>query len=155
MKHVLALVIGGLLALAIACGGAAPKQAKPLPPPPGGERAQIDALDQAITDAMTRLAEPRPAPAAGACVASCGAEPMAASARQAIAPEDATTCKPAQTQTCTDACNLKDSICSNASKICSIAADLGGDDAYANEKCNSGVASCEAARQRCCGCVSP
>jgi hypothetical protein len=56
-------------------------------------------------------------------------------------------------ETCRDACRLSDSICDSSGRICRIAVDLGGGDAYANEKCAGGKASCEASRTKCCGCL--
>jgi len=160
MRSVVGVVVGGALALAIACGGAAKSgvTSKPGPPPTGVDggitdpRAELDRLDQEITSQMQQLTEPRPAPAADLCVTNCGRQPMAGAAQKAIEPADPT-CKPAKTETCTESCNLKSSICDNASRICTIAADLGGNDAYANEKCNRGLASCEAAKKRCCSCM--
>ena len=63
------------------------------------------------------------------------------------------TCKVGASQTCTDSCNLSDSICKNADRICVLAKELGGSDAYANETCDRGNASCKASRERCCGCM--
>ena len=162
MKSVVGVVVGGLLAFAIACGGSgkAVHSTGGMPPPGPGDagglsnpRAELERLDQEITAEMQKLAEPRPAPPVGACAENC-AQPMATQANQAKqATQQDATCKPAQTETCTQSCTLKTSICTNASKICSIAADLGGGDAYANEVCNRGVASCVAAEKRCCSCM--
>jgi hypothetical protein len=55
-------------------------------------------------------------------------------------------------RTCDDVCSLADAICDNAETICNIAAELGPDDHYAQEKCNSAKASCNEAKQRCCDC---
>ena len=161
MRGLAGVVVGGALALAIACGGAAKSgmTSKPGPPPTGVDgggltdpRAELDRLDQEITSQMQKLAEPRPAPATDVCVTSCGPQPMAGAAQKATAPDDPT-CKPGKSATCTESCDLKKSICDNASRICTIAAELGGNDAYANEKCNRGAASCEAAKKRCCSCM--
>jgi hypothetical protein len=149
MKSLFGVLIGGLLALAIACGGGARSSQKPLPPP-DDVRAQLAALDQAITDDMQKLSEPRPAPPVAPCVENC-ADQMSGAATTATQADP--TCTPGKGDTCTQACTLKDSICTNAGKICSIASDLGGNDAYANETCNRGSASCEAAKKRCCSCI--
>jgi hypothetical protein len=149
MKSLLGVVIGGLLALAIACGGGS-KPAETMKPPPGDARAQLEALDQAITADMQKLAEPRPAPPVAACVENC-ADQMSGAATAAT--QEDPTCKPGKGETCSSSCTLKDSICKNAGKICSIASDLGGKDAYANEVCNRGAASCDAAKKRCCSCI--
>ena len=55
-------------------------------------------------------------------------------------------------ETCNDVCNLADAICDNAETICNIAAELGKDDDYAQEKCANAKASCREAKQRCCQC---
>ena len=59
-------------------------------------------------------------------------------------PEDAT---------CQDVCTLKEHICDNAEDICRIASDL-GDDAWADQKCQSAKASCKEATEKCCGCAA-
>lgn len=48
---------------------------------------------------------------------------------------------------CTDACNLADSICANADKICEIAEDVR--DPWALERCDSAKTSCTEARAIC------
>ncbi len=53
--------------------------------------------------------------------------------------------------TCKSTCTLKKSICDNSASICRIAGEL-GDDAWANEKCDSGKVSCEEAKERCDRC---
>ena len=142
------LLVGLAFAFAIACGGSAKKAEMPPPPPGGDMRAEIDRLDGEITAEMQRMNEPRPDPQPDACVENCDPQ------RLAVAPavEDPA-CKPASSQTCTESCTLKTSICQNAAKICEIAGKLGGTDAYANDKCNRGTASCDAAKKRCCNCT--
>jgi hypothetical protein len=136
-NHLLALVLGLLFAAIIACGGGAPPKSgftnKPTNP-----RAEIDALDARITADLSKLNEPAPA----------SPQPMAT-----VVPYDDSTCPTTKTDTCTETCTLKTSICDAAKRICSIASDLGGADAYANDKCNTGTASCEAAKKRCCNCT--
>jgi hypothetical protein len=125
--------------------------AQPETMPAGTPREQIDALDRAIDEELTRMGvRPTPPPA---CVtdASCvQTAPQPMSIKPAA--EDPT-CKPSASDTCKDSCMLSDSICSNAGKICEIARQLGGDDAYANEKCQRGTTSCETAHARCCSCM--
>ena len=113
-------------------------------------RAELDQLDADISAQMARLGVERPAPPPNACTADC-AEPMSTAAAAAVATDPR--CKPAKSEKCTESCTLKDSICKNAGRICEIASQLGGNDAYANDKCNSGTASCDAAKQRCCSCM--
>jgi len=55
--------------------------------------------------------------------------------------------------TCGDVCTLGDDICDNAERICTLADELGKDDQFAQEKCNSAKASCREGKQRCCDCV--
>ena len=157
MRALVGVVVGGLLAFAIACGGGSKSTITQAPPPipPGGaggsaQRAELERLDSLITADMQLLKEPRPAPPVAACVENC-ADAMGGAAAAATAQDP--TCKPAQTETCNQSCTLKESICTNAGKICSIAADLGGKDQFANETCNRGSASCDAAKKRCCSCM--
>ena len=152
MKSLVGVVVGGLLAFAIACGGGGRAQTmqQPKPLPGDDQRKQIEELDQAITTDMEKLSEPRPAPPVAACVENCA--PQMSGAATAATQEDPT-CKPGKAETCSSSCTLKDSICKNAGKICSIASDLGGKDTYANETCNRGAASCDAAKKRCCSCI--
>lgn len=56
------------------------------------------------------------------------------------------------TQTCIATCKIEKSICKNADKICRLADNLGGNE-WANEKCNSGKASCQEANKKCAACV--
>ena len=158
MRALVGVVVGGLLAFAIACGGGSksavmqrPEGPPPMPPGgAGGQRTELERLDALITADMDLLKEPRPAAPVGACVENC-ADQMGGAAAAATKADP--TCKPAQTETCNQSCTLKESICTNAGKICSIASDLGGKDQFANETCNRGSASCDAAKKRCCSCM--
>ena len=164
MKSILGILAGVLIAITIGCAAKSkspasvqsPTTAEPMPagavPTGGSTREQIDQLDSAITDEMGKLSLARPTPPPLTCTGDACAQQMSGAAIAATAPEPAT-CKPAQTPTCTDSCKLKSSICENAGRICRIATDLGGTDAYANDKCTSGNASCETARTRCCSCM--
>jgi hypothetical protein len=162
MKSLVGIGVGFVVAIVIAACAAAPKKSTATAPQSaagdpggvvggGGSFDQITELDALITADMAKLGEARPEPAPGACVSNCRPHQMSSTiaATAATPPE----CKPAATPTCTDSCKLKDSICTNAGKICQLAADLGGNDAYANGKCNTGSASCEAAKKRCCSCL--
>ena len=53
---------------------------------------------------------------------------------------------------CGDVCSLADAICDNAETICTLADELGKDDKWAQDKCDSAKASCRDAKQRCCNC---
>jgi hypothetical protein len=53
-------------------------------------------------------------------------------------------------ESCADVCTLADHICDNAESICNIAAELGEQDTWAQEKCASAKASCREAKKKCC-----
>jgi len=161
MKSLLGVAAGCALAVMIACGGAQSKSAAPQMKPqtdgggiPGGDghrRAEIDKLDGDITAEMTKLGVQRPTPPPDACTSNCAtAMATAVSHTQEQNPPD---CKPGKGEVCTESCTLKTNICDNANKICRIAQELGGNDSYANGKCNEGDASCKAAEKRCCSCI--
>jgi hypothetical protein len=121
--------------------------------PPGGgttPRGQIAALDQAITQDMQKLQLQRPPAPANACIESCAQQMATAVEATAATPAD---CKPGASEKCGETCKLKDSICTAAGNICRIANELGGTDSVANDACNRGNASCDAAKQRCCSCL--
>ncbi|MGE0549425.1 MAG: hypothetical protein AB7O24_31280 [Kofleriaceae bacterium] len=149
------LVVLGLAVIATACGAAQssmqarsqPAATEAVPPTPSSPRAAIDQLDQLIrSDLATLELDP---PLAAACVsASC----MTAEATNTSPPLEDPECRPAASEVCTDTCKLATSICANAGKICQIANDLGDTDLYANDKCISGKASCDAAKKKCCAC---
>lgn len=160
MKSFAGIILGALVAIAIGCAGKSYKAAEAptstaAEPAAGGAStplSEIKLLDEQISDDMAKLSLERPTPPPLTCIGAACAQQMSGAATTAVAPQPPE-CRPAQTQTCTDSCKLKGSICENAGRICRIAADLGGTDAYANDKCNSGNASCEAAKQRCCSCM--
>lgn len=158
MTSLRGLLAGLAIAGVIACGGANRAVMAPATAPEAGAaptgidgmdpRAEIERLDAEIDVALGSLSVPPPVPACAA-EAACG---QAMPATTAIAPRGAE-CQPAASQTCTDTCTLSDSICDNAGRICELAKQLGGADAFANEKCAKGNTSCEQARGRCCGCT--
>lgn len=133
----------------VACGAAAHKSASPpsaVDASPAGMsplRAELDELDRRIAADLAQLGLAAP-------TVEAGTAPVPA-ANIALPTADPT-CKPSPSDTCKAQCTLGDSICTNAKRICEIAAEL-GDDSYANGKCTSGKASCDAARERCCGCL--
>ena len=159
MRTLASLVLGIALA---ACAARSQKTAAPAQTAPqAGEqpsqmgvspRTELDLLDDQITADMERLGIVRPQPPPDVCVADCEPQQMS-TAVSAAAAQDPATCQRSQSQTCTDACKLSDSICTNAKRICELATQLGGTDAYANDKCHRGTASCEAATKRCCSCL--
>ncbi len=154
----LGLAAGALCAIAVACssspkGAMAPSAAPPpgVMPSPGGGRADIDELSRKIDADLAAMGLERPAVPTAACVQPpCDVEALSAVAPPAHTSDPS--CRPAGGDVCEDSCRLSDSICDSSGRICRIAAELGGGDAYANEKCASGKASCDAARTKCCGC---
>jgi len=142
------------LAVAVAaCGAAKAPQRAPettagtaAVPGEGRPGDEIRALDEQITRDLATLglaaptdtevtemvvAHSVPAPLEGTAAASCEAPPTA--------------------DGCSDVCTLADSICQSADRICVLADQLPGDD-WAIQRCASGRASCDRARERCCGC---
>jgi hypothetical protein len=155
----LGLLAGALCAIAIACGGSSKYAQSPSvsgaapPPAPGGVagRAEIDELSRKIDADLAKLGVERPVTPLDACIRPpCDAEAMSTGARPAHVAEPE--CRPGAGEVCRDSCQLSDSICDSSGRICRIASELGGGDAYANEKCAGGKASCDAARTKCCGC---
>jgi len=155
VRRLLGVALGACCAVASACGASAPKASRAAPAVPavedvggGDPHVQIDALDRQIADEMARAHVPPPATATctGASCATAMSQPFATP--MATDPE----CHPAKTETCTSACTLSTSICSNQQKICDLATQLVGDDWAAN-KCESAKASCRAAHDSCCSCV--
>jgi hypothetical protein len=142
LHNAAALALGALLATIIACGGAGGPAKSIVSTNKVAPHDEIARLDAQIAADLVKLDEPRP---------PSPVEPM--TARPVFPQSDDPTCHPAQTATCTDSCTLKTSICDAAKRICTIASDLGNTDAYANEKCSSGAASCDAATKRCCNCT--
>jgi len=154
VKALWGLALGVACAIAIACGGSQPKSAMrapaEMPPPtatggvPESSHSEIDRLDKEIA---TQLEQMKLAPPAVAPMA----DPQAMSADTAAAAANAKTCTHGQSETCKSACELSDSICTNAGKICNLASQLSNDQ-WANQKCANGKASCDAASGRCCSC---
>jgi hypothetical protein len=154
VKGLLGVVAGALCALAIAC--AAGQKSASAPPPTAvapsaemgrgsPEHAQIEQLDREISEARQKMglgaqAVPAPAPMAPSCTGPACPQEMAS--------QD---CHPGTSETCSNSCTFKQSICDNATKICELAKQLPGD-AWATDKCNAGNASCNEATQRCCTC---
>jgi len=155
------LALGACCAIVIACSSSPKHAMSPAVAPtsgdaPGGVSGmtpldEIRALDQEIEASLTGMGV-KPTPRADcAADASCGqSTPVAMSVPAAV---DDPTCKPGASDTCQDSCKLSDSICKSADRICVLAKEIGGADAYANETCVRGNASCKASRERCCGCL--
>lgn len=159
MKTLIGVAFVACWALVVACGAAkktampaASGTTAPASPMPGDPRSEIDALDQAIAADLAKVGLATSEPAACAANQSCTAEPFAERYDMMPRAQDAT-CKPSQSDVCTQSCELSDSVCSNADKICGLAKQMGGADAYANDKCQRGNDSCKRTRERCCGCT--
>jgi len=114
---------------------------------PNDPHNEIDRLAKEIDDQLANIGVATMTPASCEAMHTCTAVPYDAKPRI----EDPT-CKPGTTDLCTQSCTLSDSVCTNAGKICKLATQLGGADAYANEKCQSGNDSCKRTRDKCCGC---
>ena len=138
--------------LVISCGGggrAALKAPAPTSDAPGAAvmpasgRDQIEELDAQITAAVTELKLDDARPEA---IQSGQATPMGA-----VTAAGDPACRPAKTETCSTSCTLSDSVCSNADKICTLAADMQGD-TWAENKCKRANLMCQASHKKCCGC---
>ena len=135
-----------IAALAIGCGGAAKRAQKAAPSStdsaaptnaePTGPRAQIDDLMAKIRRQSQALEIPTAEPA-NPCAA--GRHP----------PTGAPVPK---ASTCADVCRLKDSICSNSEKICTIVEEQLPDDEPAKQKCTDAENACIRAKERCTQC---
>lgn len=152
VKQVLGVLVAAALGAALGCRASPRMAAAPAPAvsaaPTGDPRAQIEALDREITDALTRarVAPPEIAACSGAACAQAMSQPFA------LPPGADPACRPAPSQQCTDVCTISTSICDNQQKICDLARQLDGDDWAAN-KCERARASCKASHEACCQCA--
>lgn len=151
MRIATGLLLGAAIAFAVACGAAKSGGSQPTTTAgsPGGadasiRRTELDELSAKIDADLAKLQIPRPPSVPGV-------EPTPLSTN-IVKPSADPTCKRSEATTCKESCDLGDSICGAAKRICEIAGEL-GNDTYANEKCASGKASCDAARERCCNCT--
>ena len=150
MRIAVGLLLGLTIAFAIACGAASKSTSPPAVMPGSAEpramqspqREEIERLNREIEESFTKLSIGRATPMSDMNPATANVTP----------PSGDPTCKAASSDTCKDICTLGESICKNAKRICEIATELGNDD-WANGKCADGVASCDAARKRCCDCT--
>ncbi len=86
-----------------------------------------------------------PEPEISSPLAPSGANPMAETPKSTDA-----TCKPAKNDTCSQSCELSDSICDNATRICTLASEMKSEWAY--EKCAKAKSTCETSHEKCCSC---
>lgn len=156
MKGVAGVMLGAWCAIMIACAAASKSAMAPAPTQPTGMRApmpgspqdqEIDRLANEIEAERVELALPQ-APSTFTCSGATCAQSALGMAAGATAPT--LVCKPTS-ETCTQACTLADSICSNAKKICEIASQLDGDQ-WAATKCSDSTQTCKDAKARCCEC---
>ncbi len=158
------ILFGMACAALVACAASPAKQGVSAPPRASGadasmmpqpngsaEHAEIEKLDQAITDELTKRNLAVPADAT--CGPACDMGAIAMDTKPVTEDPRMQSCKPGASDTCQDSCTLSDSICKNADRICTIAHQLGDRDAYANDKCVRGSQSCQASKQRCCSCL--
>ena len=109
--------------------------------PAGSPHEQIDALSQEIDQQRAQLKLPATPHAMTPMVATgSNVPPTVACVRNPSA-------------VCSQTCQLSDSICDNAKKICDIAKQLPADD-WAAKKCSDGNETCSAAKTQCCDCAS-
>jgi hypothetical protein len=76
-----------------------------------------------------------PEPQISSPLAPTGANPMTSQPKSTDQ-----TCKPAKNDTCTQSCELSDSICENAQRICDLAAEMKSEWAY--DKCAKAKSTC-------------
>jgi len=76
--------------------------------------------------------------------------PSAANPMATTPSSDDPTCKRAKNDTCDQSCELSDSICDNAKRICDLAAEMKSEWAY--EKCAKAKSTCETSHEKCCSC---
>ena len=154
-----ALLMAACCTALVACASGSQKPASSAPPgalgPPGAASSagesplpasphdQIEQLAQQIDTARVQLELPAPTAEA---IGAAPAQPMGA-----VPAAQDPKCRPAPTDTCKTSCELSDSICDNADKICKLAAELAGD-GWAANKCATANTTCEASRTKCCGC---
>jgi hypothetical protein len=111
---------------------------------PGGDaHGEIESLSAKIDAQRTELGLAEPAPM------SAGAPPASPMATIPLSTD--ASCKPAKTERCQGSCTISDSICSNASRICTLAGELAGD-GWAATKCARAKQTCESAHDSCCSC---
>lgn len=142
-RLVVALTTAAAIAAVVACGGApmhkVQSNTSPPVPAPGGEHDAIVALDARIAADVAAQGGAEPTP-----------EAIEAASTMSIA-DAAGVCVRPLGDVCGDSCQLSDSICSAASEICKLAAQLPGD-AWASGRCDAGKASCADSARRCCEC---
>lgn len=111
---------------------------------------EITRLDAEIDAELTRRSLPAASPPS--CSGMSCATTASAIQMDTFTRVEGPSCKAPVNDTCKDSCTMADSICTNAERICTIAKQL-DNDAWANEKCVKGSASCAQAQKLCCSCL--
>ncbi len=160
MKGLVGVLLGTCCAIVIACSSGA-KSAATMPPsvarqpqeaarPHTTQADEIDALVAQIDQQRVEMNLPeqhgeRQTGVEPHTSAMGGGTPVAPTAPSCKQPNG-------QSDNCKQSCTLKTSICENAKKICDIAGQMAGD-AWAEQKCADGNATCDAAKKKCCECM--
>jgi hypothetical protein len=131
------LVIGALASVTIAA--CASQRAQTMP----SAASQVMPAQSSQRDEITRLSQEIAAEGRTLGRGGDPAHPMSAAST--------TECARSMASTCTQSCALSDTICDNAKKICDLARQLPGD-AWAEQRCADGSATCDQARAACCAC---
>jgi hypothetical protein len=141
------------VALAASCGQPAMYMPPPIeqpvptasgPPPPLADdpATQVEQLHGDVVARRSALALPAPPPPPEVtCEPVCAVED----------PPAARSCTPGEGSACAATCTQADTICDDATKICSVAKEL-RTDALAAGRCHDANATCIEARAACCGC---
>lgn len=151
MKILIGIALGLSCAIVVACGGSKSAKVTSGPGPVISGKAhnpEIEQLDREITEKFTEMGLTRPATA---MIDPSNPPPVSMSTGKNLTVAQDPECRAGSNDTCTRSCTLADSICTNATRICKIAEDL-GDDAWAKEKCASSTESCKVAHESCCSC---
>jgi hypothetical protein len=123
-----------------------------VPPPPRPNDPRADQID-ALVAQMDQVRDEMQLPEQHGVRMTSGVEPATAMGG-GVVPPTAPTCEQpkGQSDICKQSCTLKTSICGNAKKICDLAGEMAGD-AWAEQKCADGNATCDAAKKKCCDCT--
>lgn len=131
------LVIGALASVTIAA--CASQRARTMP----GTASQVMPAQSPQHDEITRLSQEIAAQSRTLGGGDTAAHPLSGA--------NTTECARSLASTCTQSCALSDTICDNAKKICDLASQLPGD-AWAEQRCVDGSATCDQAKAACCAC---
>ena len=111
-------------------------------------REELELLDQQIDNARARMGLEEVVGAMAAC-STCPVAPAEPFVK--VPSSHDPTCRPASNAPCQDSCTLYDAICANADRICTLARGMRSDRGAA-KSCSRGMATCHAAKEKCCSC---